>query len=367
MSVSLAIGPKRPEADDPVAALLAVINLVDDNIVLFLAVGGNVERGEPGFAAVLGPGEEVENLLFLAHDALLLFAAVGDALSTKNTLPVFCADLDVVLDGSGVFELRFLGDADKLLDVVPLAAEQRAIIRNGIVCAIDGRNTADDSELAALRLLGEFVLQISPRRSLVEQVDFLNIGASGYWFAPVGVKDFGNATVLVSRGEATVAGFLSQQTDDARTVLIENKHRYGEAKVLKVLTDAEKVSGEVVVKKEVLDIILDLCGGFGGAILQPRTIAYLGVETLAGCQSFVFLDEREQVERHLIVAAPRNVRERIIYDGQHDVNVLAEHGGRVDGKRSAGLEARKRFNGVEIKKVHNFEIVAQSYGPLCGC
>ena len=89
MSVSLAIGPKRPEADDPIAALLAVVNLVDHNVMLLLAVGGNVERGEPGFAAVLGPGEEVENLLFLAHDALLLFAAVGDALSTKNTLPVF--------------------------------------------------------------------------------------------------------------------------------------------------------------------------------------------------------------------------------------------------------------------------------------
>lgn len=44
-----------------------------------------------------------------------------------------------------------------------------------------------------------------------------------------------------------------------------------------------------------------------GAVLQPGAIADLGVETLAGCQSFVFLDEREQVERHLIVAAPRNV------------------------------------------------------------
>ena len=42
--------------------------------------------------------------------------------------------------------------------------------------------------------------------------------------------------------------------------------------MLKVLTDAEKVSVEVIVKKEVLDIILDLCGGFGGAILQSRTI-----------------------------------------------------------------------------------------------
>lgn len=77
--------------------------------------------------------------------------------------------------------------------------------------------------------------------------------------------------------------------------------------MLKVLADAEKVSGEVVVKKEVLDIILDLCGGFGGAVMQPGAIADLGVEALAGCQSFIFLDEREQVERHLIVAAPRDV------------------------------------------------------------
>ena len=62
----------------PVAALLAVINLVDDNVVLFLAVGRDIERREPGFASVLRAGEEVENLLFLAHDALLLFSAVGN-------------------------------------------------------------------------------------------------------------------------------------------------------------------------------------------------------------------------------------------------------------------------------------------------
>lgn len=40
----------------PVAALFTVINLVDDNIVLFLAVGRNIERREPGFVAVLGAG-----------------------------------------------------------------------------------------------------------------------------------------------------------------------------------------------------------------------------------------------------------------------------------------------------------------------
>lgn len=67
----------------PIAALLGVVNLVDDNIVLLLAVRRNIERGEPGFAAVLRAGEEVENLLLLAHDALLLLAAVGNALGTK--------------------------------------------------------------------------------------------------------------------------------------------------------------------------------------------------------------------------------------------------------------------------------------------
>lgn len=62
----------------------------------------------------------------------------------------------MVLYGSGVFELRFLSDTDKLFYVVPPTPEQGAIIRNGIICAIDGRNTADDSEFPALRLFGEF-------------------------------------------------------------------------------------------------------------------------------------------------------------------------------------------------------------------
>ena len=74
---------KRPKDDYPVATLLAVINLVDDNIVLFLAVGRDLERREPGFAAVLGTGEEVEDLLFLGDDTRLLLAAVGDALGPE--------------------------------------------------------------------------------------------------------------------------------------------------------------------------------------------------------------------------------------------------------------------------------------------
>ena len=82
----------------PVAALLGVVYLVDYHVVLLLSVGRDVERREPGFAAVLGTCEEVENLLFLGDDTRLLFAAVGDALGTENALPVFCADLDVVFN-----------------------------------------------------------------------------------------------------------------------------------------------------------------------------------------------------------------------------------------------------------------------------
>ena len=83
MSVSLHIRAKRPEADYPVAALFAIVNLVVDNVVLFFAVGRDIESREPGFAAVLRAGEEVENLLFLGDDTRLLFPAVGNALGTK--------------------------------------------------------------------------------------------------------------------------------------------------------------------------------------------------------------------------------------------------------------------------------------------
>lgn len=67
----------------PVAALLGVVNLVDDNIVLLLAVRRNIERGELGFAAVLRACQEVKDSLLLADYTLLLFTAVGDTLGTE--------------------------------------------------------------------------------------------------------------------------------------------------------------------------------------------------------------------------------------------------------------------------------------------
>lgn len=60
-----------------------------------------------------------------------------------------------------------------------------------------------------------------------------------------------------------------------RAVLVGNKHRHGEAEVLEVLTDAEEVCGEVVVKEEVFDSRLDRCRGFGGAAraLKPGSVS----------------------------------------------------------------------------------------------
>ncbi len=85
-----------------------------------------------------------------------------------------------------------------------------------------------------------------------------------------------------------MASFLNRRT---MRVPVENKYGHGEAEVLdreaerpyesQLLTNAEKVSGEVVVESEVLDGGLGVRRRTGGAILQPRTVADFGVEPLA--------------------------------------------------------------------------------------
>ena len=119
--------------------------------------------------------------------------------------------------------------------------------------------------------------------------------------------------------------------------------------MLEVLTDAEEISRKVVVEKEVLDFILDLGGGDAGIIPQAGAIADLGVEYLTSGEGFVLLDVFDDFERHLIVAAPGNIREIFVNDCRHNVDFLTEDCGRVDGERSTGLEARKRFDGVKIE------------------
>lgn len=53
----------------------------------------------------------------------------------------------MVFDGRGVAELRFLGDADELLDVVPLAFEKSCVVRYGIIRVVGRGYATDDSKL----------------------------------------------------------------------------------------------------------------------------------------------------------------------------------------------------------------------------
>lgn len=305
--------------------------------------------------------------MFLTDDALLLLAAVGDALGTENRLPIFGGDFDLVFYGSVVFELRFLCYADELLDVVPFAPEQRGIVRYGVIGGVNGGYAAHDCEFSQSWGIGDWglgtggqvscsrfplalqaSLQITPRRGGVEQVYDLDVGGRSDALTPVGVKDGGDFADGVGRGEAAVTGFLTQEAHNLCAVLVENKHTDGKAEVLEVLTDAEEVCGEVVVEKEVLDFLFYGIGGDARIIPQPCAIADLGVEALAGGEGFVFLYEVENIERHLIVAAPRDIGELIVYERRHYVGVLTEHRLRIDGERCTGFKTGQLLHGAEI-------------------
>ena len=95
--------------------------------------------------------------------------------------------------------------------------------------------------------------------------------------------------------------------------------------MLEVLAHAEEVRGHGVVKQEVLDLPLDIAATRVGVVLQPAAEAYLGVEHLAGGEGLVTLDEVNDVVRHVVVAAPWDVGQRLVDNGGHDVHVLLEH------------------------------------------
>ena len=71
----------------------------------------------------------------------------------------------MVLDGSRVSELRFLSDANELLDVEPLSFEKSCVVRYWIIHIVRSRITADDSELLdfipSVLKVGEWRLRIS--------------------------------------------------------------------------------------------------------------------------------------------------------------------------------------------------------------
>ena len=84
----------------PVASLLVRLDLVDDHIMLLLAVGRNIERGEKHLSTVLHASEEVDDVVLLLVDTVLLLDTVCNALDFEDVVPEGVGNLDVVLDGS---------------------------------------------------------------------------------------------------------------------------------------------------------------------------------------------------------------------------------------------------------------------------
>ena len=123
--------------------------------------------------------------VLLLVDTFKLLDAVSNALDFEDVIPEGVGNLDVVLDGCGVLQFRFLGYTNELLDVVPLAFEKGCVVRYWIIHIVGCRNTADDSEL--LDFLPS-VLKVGEWRLWIEKFDALDVlWADGV--APVGIED----------------------------------------------------------------------------------------------------------------------------------------------------------------------------------
>ena len=113
----------------PIATLLVRLDLVDDNVVLLLTIGRNIERGEKHLTTVFHTSKEVDDVVLLLVDTLLLLDTVSYSLDFEDVVPEGVGNLDVVLYGSRVSELRFLSNAYELLDVEPLSFEKSCVVR----------------------------------------------------------------------------------------------------------------------------------------------------------------------------------------------------------------------------------------------
>ena len=91
----------------------------------------------------------------------------------------------MVLYGSRVSELRFLSNADELLDVEPLAFEEGCVVWYRIIRIVGCRNTADDSEL--LDFLTS-VLKVGEWRLRIEKFDALDVLRTDR-ITPVGIEN----------------------------------------------------------------------------------------------------------------------------------------------------------------------------------
>lgn len=135
--------------------------------MLFLPVGRHIKLREKHLARVLHAREEFDYIILLLIHTFLLLHAVSNALRLEDVAPKRFGNLNVVLDRRRVFQLSLLCHPNELLNVVPLALEERGIIRNGIIRAVRRRHTADHGKLAFTLL--HLCLQVRPRTLWIEQ------------------------------------------------------------------------------------------------------------------------------------------------------------------------------------------------------
>ena len=312
----------------PVATLLVRLNLVDHHVMLLLAVGRHIERGEEHLSAVLHASEDVDEVVLLLVDTLLLLDAVRDALHLEDVVPEGVGYLYVVLDGSRVFEFRLLRDADELLDVVPLTLEEGGVVRDWVIGAVGCGDSAEDGKL--FDFLGS-CLEVSEWRLGVEEFDALHLVRTDR-VAPVGIEDVRYVAAAVSRGEADVARFLAEDAHYLVATLVKDDDADSKAEVLEVLAHTEKITCEVVVSGEVVYGSLRLCGGLRGVVGESAAVAHLGVEHLTGGEGLVRLDKVDDVVWHHVVATPWHVLHPLIDDDRCDVVLLLEDLGCLGGE-----------------------------------
>ena len=128
--------------------------------------------------------------------------------------------------------------------------------------------------------------------------------------------------------------------------IVEQAKLIGE--VLEVLAHTEEVRGQGVVEQEVLDLPLDIAATRVGVVLQPATVAHLSIEHLAGGEGFVTLDEVNDVIRHIVIASPWDVGQRLVDDRRHDVHVFLEHLAAVGLESGRCVEHRDGFYTIKI-------------------
>lgn len=144
-------------------------------------------------------------------------------------------------------------------------------------------------------------------------------------------------------GETTVAGFFADKAHYFAAVFIEDNDGYSKGKILEVLTHAEEISGEVVIHKELVNVVFDLLCALVGIIAQSGTVADFGIELLTGGERFIIFYLRDDVVRHHIVRSPRYEFHSVGQCAHIEARVFPENGAAVRHESNSRFSVGQEF------------------------